>query len=67
MKMGRDLAVQPTLPSGKVGAHGITEAAPAQLRERPVAMVFELRAESGNPCGSIARAGERLGVNPETL
>ena len=28
---------------------------PAELRERAVAMVFELRAESGNPRGSIAR------------
>jgi transposase len=40
---------------------------PAELRERAVAMVFELRAESGNARGSIARVGERLGVNPETL
>ena len=40
---------------------------PAELRERAVAMVFELRAESGNPRGSIARVGERLGLNPETL
>src|ERR1700728_5348964 len=40
---------------------------PAELRERAVGMVFELRAESGNPRGSIARAGERLGLNPETL
>jgi transposase len=40
---------------------------PVELRERAVAMVFELRAESGNPRGSIARVGERLGINPETL
>jgi transposase len=40
---------------------------PAELRERAVAMVFELRAESGNPRGSIARVGESLGINPETL
>ena len=40
---------------------------PAELRERAVAMVFELRAESGNSRGSIARVGERLGLNPETL
>jgi transposase len=40
---------------------------PAELLERAVAMVFELRAESGNPHGSIARVGERLGINPETL
>jgi transposase len=30
-------------------------------------MVFELRAESGESRGSIARVGERLGINPETL
>ena len=40
---------------------------PAELRERAVAMVFELRAESGNARGSLARVGERLGINPETL
>ena len=40
---------------------------PAELRERAVAMVFELRAESGNAGGSLARVGERLGINPETL
>jgi len=32
-----------------------------------VAMVFELRAESGESRGSLARVGERLGINPETL
>ena len=40
---------------------------PAELRERAVKMVFELRAETGNMRGSLARVGERLGVNPETL
>ena len=30
-------------------------------------MVFELRAESGESRGSLARVGERLGINPETL
>jgi transposase len=40
---------------------------PAELRERAVAMVFELRAESGQERWSIARVGERLGINPETL
>lgn len=40
---------------------------PAELRERAVAMVFELRAESGGARGSIARAGQRLGINTETL
>jgi transposase len=40
---------------------------PAELRERAVRMVFEVRAETGNPRGSIARVAERLGVNKETL
>ncbi|HEY6791311.1 MAG TPA: transposase [Trebonia sp.] len=40
---------------------------PAELRERAVAMVFELRAESGSARGSLARVGEKLGINPETL
>jgi transposase len=30
-------------------------------------MVFELRAESGSTRGTLARVGERLGINPETL
>ena len=38
---------------------------PAELRERAVAMVFELRAESGSARGTLARVGERLGINPE--
>ena len=40
---------------------------PAGLRERAVAMVFEVRAETGNARGSIARVGHRLGINTETL
>jgi transposase len=40
---------------------------PAELRERAVAMVFELRAESGSTRGTLARVGGRLGINPETL
>ena len=40
---------------------------PAELRERAVAMVFEVRAETGNARGSIARVGHRLGINTETL
>jgi transposase len=40
---------------------------PAELREWAVQMVFELRAETGNPRGSFARACEQLGVNKETL
>lgn len=40
---------------------------PAELRERAVQMVFELRSETGNARGSIARVGHRLGINTETL
>jgi transposase len=40
---------------------------PAELRERAVKMVFDLRAETGNARGSIARVGQRLGINTETL
>lgn len=40
---------------------------PVELRERAVAMVFELRAESGQARGSIVRVAERLGINSETL
>jgi len=40
---------------------------PDELRERAAQMVFELRAETGNARGSIARVGQRLGINTETL
>ena len=40
---------------------------PAELRERAVAMVFELRAASGSTRGTLASVGHKLGVNPETL
>ena len=39
----------------------------AELRERAVAMVFELRAETGSGRGTLGRVGERLGMNPEAL
>ena len=32
-----------------------------------MAMVFELRAESGSARGTLARVREQLGINPETL
>jgi transposase len=35
---------------------------PGELRERAVRMVFEVRAETDNPRGSIARVAERLGI-----
>jgi transposase len=40
---------------------------PAELRERAVQMVFEVRAETGNERGSISRVGHQLGINTETL
>jgi transposase len=43
------------------------KAHPAELRERAAQMVFELRAETGNARGSIARVGKQLGINTETL
>jgi len=39
---------------------------PAELRERAVAMVFELRAEAGSTLGSLASVGHKLDINPET-
>lgn len=46
---------------------GKTTAYPAELRERAVAMVFELRKENGQKQGSIRRVADQLGINPETL
>ncbi len=40
---------------------------PAELRERAVKMVLELRAESGGGRGAVAQVGLQLGINPETL
>jgi transposase len=40
---------------------------PDELRERAVKLVFEVRAETGNERGSIARVGRQLGINTETL
>ena len=43
------------------------KAFPAELRERAVKMVLELRAESGGGRGAIAQVRRQLGINPETL
>ena len=43
------------------------KAFPAELRERAVKMVLEVRAESGGGRGAVAQVGRQLGVNPETL
>ena len=40
---------------------------PEELRERAVRMVFETREQTGQRKGALARVGEPLGVNPETL
>lgn len=40
---------------------------PDELRERAVAMVFEVRRETGSTRGSLRRVGEHLGISPETI
>jgi transposase len=40
---------------------------PDELRERAVRMVFEIREQTGQRKGALARVGGQLGINPETL
>lgn len=40
---------------------------PDELRERAVRMVFEVREQTGQRLGAIARVAKQLSVNPETL
>jgi transposase len=40
---------------------------PDEVRERAVRMVFEIRQESGQQQGAVARVADKLGVNRETL
>ena len=40
---------------------------PPELRERAVRMVFELREQTGQRTGTVARVAEQLGINKETL
>jgi transposase len=40
---------------------------PDEVRERAVRMVFEIREETGQQQGAIARVADRLGVNRKTL
>jgi transposase len=54
-------------PLGRLGFMVSRKPYPDELRERAVQMVFELQAETGNARGSIARVGQRLGINTETL
>jgi transposase len=40
---------------------------PAELRDRAVRLVFEIREESGEKRGAIGKVATQLGLNPETL
>jgi len=40
---------------------------PAELRERAVRMVLEVRAETGEKHGAVARIAKQLGVGVESL
>jgi transposase len=40
---------------------------PQELRDRAVRMVLEVREQTGERLGAIARVGDQLGVNRETL
>ncbi|MCC2280718.1 transposase [Streptomyces sp. ET3-23] len=40
---------------------------PAELRERAIRLVFEIRQETGTKAGSVSRVAAQLGVHPEAL
>jgi transposase len=40
---------------------------PQELRDRAIKMVFELRQETGEKTGTIARVADRLGIHREAL
>ncbi len=40
---------------------------PDEVRERAVRMVFEIREQTGQRQGAIARVADRLSINRETL
>jgi transposase len=56
-----------TLNLAKVGVMPAPRKYPDEVRERAVRMVFEIREETGQQQGAIARVADRLGVNRETL
>jgi transposase len=56
-----------TLNLAKVGVMPAPKKYPDEVRERAVRMVFEIREESGQQQGAIARVADKLGVNRETL
>ena len=51
----------------KVGVMPAPKKCPDELCERAVRMVFQVREESGQRQGAVARVAGRLGVNRETL
>jgi len=51
----------------KVGVMPAPKKYPDEVRERAVRMVFEIREESGQPHGAVARVADKLGINRETL
>ncbi len=51
----------------KGGAVPAPKKYPDELRERAVRMVFEVREETGQRKGALARVAQQLGINPETL
>ena len=40
---------------------------PDELRERAIRMAVDLRRDPATRIGALARVGEQLGINPETL
>ena len=56
-----------TLNLAKVGVMPAPKKYPDEVRERAVRMVFEIREESGQQQGAIARVADKLGINRETL
>lgn len=40
---------------------------PDELRQRAIRMAVDLRRDPGTRKGAVARVGEQLGINPETL
>jgi transposase len=52
---------------GEDGVMAQAKRYPRELRERAVRMVFEIRGQSGQDKGAIARVAAQLGVGRETL
>ncbi len=51
----------------RMGLMGTGRRYPDELRERAVAMVFEVRRETGSTRGSLRRVGQHLGISAETI